>query len=95
MKKLIKLSESDLINIVEKVIKEQVSKEKGYKFAEGGYLIPADIHKGDVFLTDEKFHKLKKLNDNIKELYELEVHKLSLIKKHNKGVILHAIDKIK
>lgn len=71
-----------------------------YKFSDGGYLIKCDTKSkcdttSSIQLTKDEFDKINKLNDNIKELYDLHKEHLELIKKHNKGTIQHALKKLK
>jgi hypothetical protein len=76
------------------IIKEELTRLP-FKFEVGGYLIPCKKQEGTQWLTEEEFQKLKKLNDNIKELYENEVEELRLRKLHHRGVMQKAMDKIK
>ncbi len=77
-----------------KIISEELTRLP-FKFHEGGYLIPCNKQEGTQWLTKEEFQRLKKLNDNIKELYEYEVEELRLRKLHHRGVMQKAMDKIK
>jgi len=79
---------------VRKIINEELTRLP-FKFHVGGYLEPANKQEGTQGLTKEEFQKLKKLNDNIKELYENEVEELRLRKLHHRGVMQKAMDKIK
>ncbi len=79
---------------IKKILKEQ-SDIKPFNLHKGGYLIPSDSKNGAQWLTQVQFDKLKRLNDNIKDVYELEVQELQLSKKHHKGVMQITMDKIK
>lgn len=81
-------------SLIKNILKEDSTKSP-YKFEVGGYLVPCHITEGEIFLTIEEFDKIRKLNNNIKELYGYMKEQLSLQVKHNKGVIYHAIDKIR
>jgi hypothetical protein len=61
----------------------------------GGYLVPCKKQEATQWLTEEEFQKLKRLNDNIKELYENEAEELRLRKLHHRAVMEKAMDKIK
>ena len=88
-------------NLIKKILKEEGDKplrpslRSPYKFTEGGYLVKCDKNEGTIHLYDDEFNRLKKLNDNIKELYENQMEYLRLSRLHNKGVIQHAVAKIK
>lgn len=79
---------------IKKIIKEELTRLP-FKFHEGGYLVPTNKHEGTQWLTEEEFQKLKKLNDNIKELYENEVEELRLRKLHHRAVMQKSMDKVK
>lgn len=79
---------------IKKIISEELTRLP-FKFHGGGYLIPAKKQEGTQWLTEEEFQKLKKLNDNIKELYENEAEELRLRKLHHRAVMEKAMDKIK
>ena len=81
-------------SLIKKVLNEDSNKAP-YKFEVGGYLVPCHKSEGQMFLTNEEYGKIRKLNDNIKELYETMKEQMNLQIKHNKGVIYHAIDKIR
>jgi hypothetical protein len=81
-------------NMIKKILNEQ-SDRLPFKFHEGGYLITANNNEGTQWLTQEEFSKLEGLNENIKEVYELEVHELQLRKKHHRGVMQMVMDKVK
>jgi hypothetical protein len=81
---------------IRKIIKEQTTDKKTFKYSEGGYLVPCDKYeKFDLELTQEEYQKIKELNVRLKELYELEKQRLHLMTKHNKGVIQHVIGKLR
>lgn len=79
---------------IKKIIREEMNRQP-YKFHEGGYLIPTNNTEGTQWLTEKEFNKLKRLNNNIRELYEAELEKLRLTKLHNRGVLQKVMDKIK
>jgi hypothetical protein len=81
---------------IKKIIKEETTGKKKFKYSEGGYLVPCDKNeKSDIELTQEEYKKIKELNGKLKELYELEKERLNLKIKHNKGVIQHVIGKLR
>lgn len=80
-------------DIIRQVLKEEV--KSYYKYGDGGYLVKGKSYDYDIEITNEEFNKLKKLNENIKELYDLEKHRLGLLVMHNKGTIQYALDKIR
>jgi hypothetical protein len=79
---------------IKRIISEELTRLP-FKFHEGGYLIPSNKQEANQWLTEGEFQRLKKLNNNLKELYENEVEKLRLTKLHNRGVMQKAMDKIK
>jgi len=79
---------------IKQIISEELTRLP-FKFEVGGYLVPCKKQEGTQWLTEEEFQKLKKLNDNIKELYEHEVEEFRLRKLHHRGVMQKAMDKIK
>lgn len=86
----------DIREQIVKILKEQMDK-KPYKFADGGYLVPADVRddKSAIYLSNDEFNKIRELNDNMKELYHSNLEYIKLLKQHNKGVLQNVIAKFK
>ena len=52
---------------IKQIIQEELTRLP-FKFMCGGYLVSCKKQEATQWLTEEEFQKLKRLNDNIKEL---------------------------
>jgi hypothetical protein len=79
------------------IIKEEISNtpKKDYKFHEGGYLIPCKQRESELPLTDEEYNTIKRFNDNIKEMYDLERNRIYLLSKKHRYYLQEFIKKIR
>jgi hypothetical protein len=84
-----------ILNVLREQKYHKYMEKGGYKFAEGGYLVPCELNESNIVLEDDEFSKIYDLNENIKEMYFLHKQKLELLEKHNKGVLKKAIEKIR
>jgi hypothetical protein len=82
--------------LIKEILSEDVVKRmNAYKFAQGGYIIPCKKSEGTVFLSDDEVIKLKKLNENMEEIYVLHKKQVELMAKHNEGTMIYAIEKMR